>query len=69
MIIYHNVKYYNTFMFLQNDHFPFIYCVESLALEHKYQEWESCFKKLGLDPKPIDNCYTSEYGKEVSDFI
>ncbi|KAF7827637.1 Gamma-interferon-inducible lysosomal thiol reductase [Senna tora] len=48
-----------------NEHFPFIYCVEKLVQERKYREWESCFKKLGLDPKPIDNCYTSEFGKEL----
>ncbi|KAK4274845.1 hypothetical protein QN277_018015 [Acacia crassicarpa] len=46
-------------------HFPFIYCVEALVLEHKYPEWESCFQKLDLDPKPIEKCYTSKYGEEL----
>ncbi|XP_019418104.1 PREDICTED: gamma-interferon-inducible lysosomal thiol reductase-like isoform X2 [Lupinus angustifolius] len=45
--------------------FPFIYCVETLVYERKQKEWESCFDKLGLDPKPIDQCYNGEYGKEL----
>ncbi|XP_021909823.1 GILT-like protein 3 [Carica papaya] len=48
-----------------NEHFPFIYCVESLMVEGKHTEWKSCFEKLGLDPKPILDCYDSEYGKKV----
>lgn len=51
---------------LQVDHFPFIYCVESLAYEHKWPEWETCFDKLGLDSKPVKECYTGGYGKQVS---
>ncbi|KAK7301645.1 hypothetical protein RJT34_12515 [Clitoria ternatea] len=46
-------------------HFSFISCVENLVYQHKYQEWESCFEKLGLDPEPINQCYTSEHGKEL----
>ncbi|KAM0995903.1 gamma-interferon-responsive lysosomal thiol protein isoform X1 [Malus sylvestris] len=48
-----------------NDHFPFIYCVESLVYEHKYPQWESCYEKLGLDSKPIAECYSSGLGKEL----
>ncbi|OIV95078.1 hypothetical protein TanjilG_10898 [Lupinus angustifolius] len=48
-----------------NQNFPFIYCVETLVYERKQKEWESCFDKLGLDPKPIDQCYNGEYGKEL----
>lgn len=48
-----------------NEHFPFIYCVESLMVEGKHTEWKSCFEKLGLDPKPILDCYDSEYGKKL----
>ncbi|GMY10536.1 gamma-interferon-responsive lysosomal thiol protein-like [Fagus crenata] len=48
-----------------NEHFPFINCVETLVYEHKYPQWESCFEKLGLDPKPIADCYSSGYGKEL----
>ncbi|ONH99812.1 hypothetical protein PRUPE_6G051500 [Prunus persica] len=47
-----------------NDHFPFIYCIESLVYEHKYPQWESCYEKLGLDSKPIAECYSSGLGKE-----
>ncbi|XP_061346151.1 gamma-interferon-responsive lysosomal thiol protein [Gastrolobium bilobum] len=46
-------------------HFPFIYCVENLVYQGKRKEWESCFEKVGLDSKPIDHCYKSEYGKEL----
>ncbi|KAJ7964241.1 gamma-interferon-inducible lysosomal thiol reductase-like [Quillaja saponaria] len=46
-------------------HFPFIYCVETLVHERKYPEWESCYGKLNLDPKPISDCYSSGYGKEL----
>ncbi|ONH99808.1 hypothetical protein PRUPE_6G051500 [Prunus persica] len=48
-----------------NDHFPFIYCIESLVYEHKYPQWESCYEKLGLDSKPIAECYSSGLGKEL----
>ncbi|KAK9279755.1 hypothetical protein L1049_013437 [Liquidambar formosana] len=48
-----------------NEHFPFIYCVESLVYERKYPQWIQCFEKLGLDPKPILDCYSSGYGKEL----
>ncbi|KAA8543712.1 hypothetical protein F0562_021542 [Nyssa sinensis] len=48
-----------------NEHFPFIYCVETLVYEHKYTQWESCFEKLGLDSTPVIDCYSSGYGKEL----
>ncbi|XP_004294783.1 PREDICTED: gamma-interferon-inducible lysosomal thiol reductase isoform X1 [Fragaria vesca subsp. vesca] len=48
-----------------NDHFPFIYCVESLAYEGKYPQWESCYEKLGLNSTPIAECYNSGTGKEL----
>ncbi|XP_075636230.1 gamma-interferon-responsive lysosomal thiol protein [Castanea sativa] len=48
-----------------SEHFPFINCVETLVYEHKYPQWESCFEKLGLDPKPISDCYSSGHGKEL----
>uniref|UniRef100_A0A5B7ABU3 Putative gamma-interferon-inducible lysosomal thiol reductase isoform X1 n=1 Tax=Davidia involucrata TaxID=16924 RepID=A0A5B7ABU3_DAVIN len=48
-----------------NEHFPFIYCIETLVYERKYPQWESCFEKLGLDPTPITDCYSSGYGKEL----
>lgn len=51
---------------MQNKHFPFIYCIEELVFERKYTQWESCFETLNLDPKPVTDCYTGEYGKEVS---
>ncbi|KAL5580669.1 hypothetical protein UlMin_013111 [Ulmus minor] len=37
----------------------------ALVYERNYTNWESCFEKLGLDPKPITDCYTGEYGKEL----
>ncbi|CAI9107044.1 OLC1v1006316C1 [Oldenlandia corymbosa var. corymbosa] len=48
-----------------NEHFPFVYCVESLIYEGKRTEWETCFEKLGLDPKPVNDCYKNGRGKEV----
>lgn len=50
---------------MQEDHFPFIYCIEALVYDRKFTQWESCFETLGLDPKPIADCYSSGYGKEV----
>uniref|UniRef100_A0A0D9VSY6 Gamma-interferon-inducible lysosomal thiol reductase n=1 Tax=Leersia perrieri TaxID=77586 RepID=A0A0D9VSY6_9ORYZ len=47
-------------------HFRFIYCVEELVVNHKQQEWESCFAKLNLDPKPVTDCYKSERGHQLS---
>ncbi|KAI3682506.1 hypothetical protein L1987_82534 [Smallanthus sonchifolius] len=49
-----------------SDHFPFIYCVEGLTYEEKYDEWESCFAKLNLDPKPVTDCINSGYGHELA---
>ncbi|KAI0503503.1 hypothetical protein KFK09_014437 [Dendrobium nobile] len=43
----------------------FIYCVENLVLANKYNDWESCFQKTGLDPHPLVNCYNSGHGQEV----
>nr|XP_043612177.1 gamma-interferon-responsive lysosomal thiol protein-like [Erigeron canadensis] len=48
-----------------NDHFPFIYCVESLNYEGKYTEWETCFDKLNLDSKPITDCYSRGIGHKL----
>ncbi|EOY34583.1 hypothetical protein QUC31_018366 [Theobroma cacao] len=48
-----------------NDHFPFIYCVETLVYELKYLEWESCYGKLGLDSKPISDCYSNGLGLKL----
>lgn len=50
----------------QDDHFPFILCVETLVYEGKYLQWESCFRELGMDPEPVLGCYQSEYGNKVS---
>ena len=54
------------YFFLQHAHFPFIYCVEKLIYDGKKTEWETCFLKLGLDEKPVTDCYESGRGKEVS---
>ncbi|KAL3653023.1 hypothetical protein CASFOL_002704 [Castilleja foliolosa] len=47
------------------DHFPFIYCVESLVYENNYTYWETCFEKLGLDASPVTNCLNSDRGTEI----
>ncbi|WOL16304.1 gamma-interferon-inducible lysosomal thiol reductase [Canna indica] len=46
-------------------HFGFILCVESLILENKHLEWESCFSKLGIDSHAVKECYDSGHGKEL----
>ncbi|XP_074267823.1 gamma-interferon-responsive lysosomal thiol protein [Silene latifolia] len=48
-----------------SEHFPFIYCVESLVYNHNYSEWKTCFKTLGVDQKPVMECYSSGQGKEL----
>ncbi|XP_031122973.1 gamma-interferon-responsive lysosomal thiol protein [Ipomoea triloba] len=48
-----------------NEHFPFIYCVESLVYNENYSKWETCYEKLGKDPKPVSDCYASGRGKEL----
>ncbi|XP_047090327.1 gamma-interferon-responsive lysosomal thiol protein-like [Lolium rigidum] len=49
-----------------NVHFGFINCVEDLVVKNKREEWESCFEKQGLDPKPVMECYNSERGQKLS---
>ncbi|KAK7301642.1 hypothetical protein RJT34_12512 [Clitoria ternatea] len=46
-------------------HFSFIHCIEKLVSQGKETEWESCFDKLDLDPEPIKQCYTSDYGEKL----
>lgn len=48
-----------------DQHFHFIYCVESLIFNEKATEWETCFDTLGLDRTPIDKCYSSEHGMKL----
>lgn len=55
-------------LMMQNRHFRFIHCVESLTLENKFNEWVNCFEMSGLGKVPID-CYTGGYGKVVSHFL
>ncbi|KNA10878.1 hypothetical protein SOVF_140340 [Spinacia oleracea] len=47
------------------DHFPFITCVENQVSKGEYNQWETCFKKLGLDPNPVTSCYKSQSGKKL----
>ncbi|XP_044981857.1 gamma-interferon-responsive lysosomal thiol protein-like isoform X1 [Hordeum vulgare subsp. vulgare] len=49
-----------------NVHFGFINCVEDLVMNRKREEWQSCFQKQGLDPKPVMECYNSEHGHKLS---
>ncbi|CAM0152300.1 unnamed protein product [Urochloa decumbens] len=46
-------------------HFRFIYCVEDLVVKRQYKSWDSCFQKLGLDPKPVTECYKNEKGHKL----
>ncbi|XP_021621289.1 gamma-interferon-responsive lysosomal thiol protein isoform X2 [Manihot esculenta] len=45
----------------QERHFSFIYCMESLALQNRLNEWVNCFETARFGKEPID-CYTSGYG-------
>ncbi|XP_042510461.1 gamma-interferon-responsive lysosomal thiol protein-like [Macadamia integrifolia] len=47
------------------DHFTFISCVEELSPDVKYIVWQSCFRKLNLDPRPILACSHGRRGKEL----
>ncbi|VAH81383.1 unnamed protein product [Triticum turgidum subsp. durum] len=47
-------------------HFPFIYCIEHLALTQKWGAWQSCFHEAGLVSQPVLDCYNSGYGRQVS---
>ncbi|CAM0152929.1 unnamed protein product [Urochloa decumbens] len=49
----------------QDVHFRFIYCVEDLVVKRQYKSWDSCFQKLGLDPKPVTECYKNEKGHKL----
>ncbi|VAH89946.1 unnamed protein product [Triticum turgidum subsp. durum] len=49
-----------------NVHFGFINCVEGLVMNEIQGEWESCFHKLGLEPKAVTECYKSEHGHKLS---
>ncbi|VAH89934.1 unnamed protein product [Triticum turgidum subsp. durum] len=47
-------------------HLGFIYCVSDLVMKNRHREWESCFQKQGLDPKPVTECYKGERGHNLS---
>uniref|UniRef100_J3N7W0 Uncharacterized protein n=1 Tax=Oryza brachyantha TaxID=4533 RepID=J3N7W0_ORYBR len=47
-------------------HFRFIYCVESLVVDVKDIEWDSCFMKLNLDTKSENSHVLSlKYGRQT----
>ncbi|KFK43005.1 hypothetical protein AALP_AA1G067000 [Arabis alpina] len=48
-----------------SDHFPFIFCIESLVTERKYDQWETCYEKLNLDSRPITDCLESGHGNKL----
>lgn len=60
---------FDTNLWMQTGHFPFIYCIEAAVYERKFTQWETCFEKLGLNSKPIYDCYSSGLGKEVSELL
>ncbi|ERN08998.1 hypothetical protein AMTR_s00153p00064140 [Amborella trichopoda] len=47
------------------DHFSFIYCIESLVVDHKYSDWESCFTKAASGFQRVAECYNTGYGKKL----
>lgn len=50
---------------MQSEHFKFIYCVERLVIDHKYESWETCFEETGFDSTAVLKCYESGDGKKV----
>ncbi|KAG0539984.1 hypothetical protein BDA96_03G369500 [Sorghum bicolor] len=46
-------------------HFPFIQCVEHLALTRKWDAWQACFQETGLPYQPAIDCYNSGYGRQL----
>uniref|UniRef100_A0A0E0C9Q9 Gamma-interferon-inducible lysosomal thiol reductase n=1 Tax=Oryza meridionalis TaxID=40149 RepID=A0A0E0C9Q9_9ORYZ len=46
-------------------HFPFINCIEHLALTQKWNAWQSCFQETGLASQPVMDCYNSGYGTQL----
>lgn len=53
-----------------NEYFPFVNCMENVVLEsfvykRTYPQWEKCFEKLKLEPKPVTDCLKSARGKEL----
>ncbi|XP_077214330.1 gamma-interferon-responsive lysosomal thiol protein-like isoform X1 [Tasmannia lanceolata] len=48
-----------------HQHFAFIYCVETLVIERKYNDWESCFQKTGLGSQLLVDCFNSGNGKKL----
>lgn len=54
---------------MQSEHFPFIYCVESLVYHKNYTQWETCFEKLNLKKKLVTDCVLSGRGNEVSSLV
>ena len=52
---------------MQEQHFPFVQCVERLALTRKWDAWQSCFQETGLVSQPVIDCYNSGYGRQVGE--
>ncbi|RLM94209.1 gamma-interferon-inducible lysosomal thiol reductase-like isoform X2 [Panicum miliaceum] len=48
----------------KEQHFPFVQCVEHLALTRKWDAWQSCFQETGLASQPVIDCYNSGYGRQ-----
>ncbi|KAF9609877.1 hypothetical protein IFM89_018962 [Coptis chinensis] len=48
-----------------NEHYRFIYCIESLVIAEQDYSWDSCFEKTGLPRKPVDDCYYGKTGQQL----
>ncbi|KAM1051389.1 hypothetical protein TB1_032312 [Malus domestica] len=48
-------------------HFKFIHCIENQTIQGKQSkdEWKSCSQQLGMDPKPVQDCYDSGLEKKL----
>ncbi|KAJ4823515.1 hypothetical protein Tsubulata_017892, partial [Turnera subulata] len=50
-----------------NKYYGFIYCIELLAIEGRYQDkdWQCCFDNLGLSAEPVLDCHNSGNGTKL----
>lgn len=54
---------------MQKQHFKLIHCVENQTIEGKQSKeegWKSCCQKLGMNQKPVQDCYDSGLERKVN---
>lgn len=56
---------YQLSLYMQEQHFPFINCIEKFVLAHEPTAWDACYENTSLNMKLVGDCYESGYGKKV----